>query len=228
VSPTRLLAGCELIRDALPETVRRLEEGSRPERVPERGALWRAGEGQARAVLIRRGLVQVMRVAPSGEEAMVGLFGPTELVGLTAALEDAPYPADAVAASPVEAVSIDGQTLREAVERDPAVARAVTRLLLAHNDALRAKIDVLTAGEIPDRLRTLLEYLARRFGDETADGARFIPLALPRRTLARLVGARVETVIRVMRRWEQRGLVRPGDDGALLLSRDFLLDGNVA
>jgi CRP-like cAMP-binding protein len=52
-----------------------------------------------------------------------------------------------------------------------------------------------------------LLHLAERFGDELEGGEVTIPLPLRRSELAHLVGATVETTIRVIRKWERDGLL---------------------
>jgi CRP-like cAMP-binding protein len=76
----------------------------------------------------------------------------------------------------------------------------------------------MSAGSVPRRLATLLVCLADRFGDEIDDGKTIVPVALARTELARLVGATVETTIRVMRAWERGGLVHTQSDGFVVSS----------
>lgn len=180
--------------------------------------LWRMGEPPATAHFIVRGLVQVVKRLPNGDEASLGLFGPLECAGILAVLGPGhAFPADAVAASEqVDVIRMPTAALKAAISEDPTLARAANHVLVSHAQLLRAKIDVLTAGAVPQRIATLLLHLAERFGDENEDGHLMIPVALSRRTLARLVGVREETVIRVMTRWEREQLVKTSDDGFLV------------
>lgn len=63
------------------------------------------------------------------------------------------------------------------------------------------------AADVEQHLARLLVHLLDRFGDDLEGGSALLPLDLQRRQLAELVGARVETVIRAMRRWAAEGLV---------------------
>ena len=203
-----------LLRDAGEATLQELARAARAEALAEGAPLWHAGDPAAALVLVRRGLVQVVRATPSGADVTLGLFGPRESVGLAAVLERGAYPASALAASQtLEALRVPADALHAAMERDAALGRAVTQALLAHTRALRLKIEVLSAGEVPQRLATLFLHLAERFGDEAEDGAVLLPLHLSRGMLARLVGARAETVTRVMSAWEKDGLVATRPDG---------------
>ncbi len=197
-----------LERFAAEASLRQLEEGA---------FLWRSGDMAAAFTIIQRGLVQIVRTAPGGERATLGIFGPRESVGDVAVLDGKPYPADAIAASTtVEILRLPAAPVLAACEGDPALGRALQRSLLEHTHALRSKIDILSAGGVPARLATLLQYLAERFGDELEDGSTFVPVPLSRGALASLVSARVETVIRTMSSWHKGGVVRSTPEGFAL------------
>lgn len=187
------------------------------------GRLWHAGDPADVLTCILRGLVEIRRPTPGGEEALLALFGPRECIGLTAVLERGRYPADAVALSPqVEVVRIPAEDFFGAQARDPAFAQGVQRVLIDHSNALRHKIDVLSAGSLPRRLAALLLHLAERFGDEDDDGVVHIPVSLTRARLAQLVAARVETVIRTASKWQKEGWLRSTADGFDLLDPEAL------
>ncbi len=185
----------------------------------EGDALFREGDPATQVLLIQRGMVQVFRAMGDGGDATVALMGPRECVGLTAVLESGNYPASARVVSPqLDVLMVDGQTLRDAMAQDLALVQAVNAMLLQHTHMLRAKINIMTAGEVTQRLAALFLHLAARFGDEGADGRVFIPIILTRRVLAGLVGAREETVIRALTRWEKEGVLTTGASAFELLN----------
>ncbi|MCK6544639.1 Crp/Fnr family transcriptional regulator [Myxococcota bacterium] len=209
-----VLRGCGFLREASPDSLARLLARAVEVSFAEDEPLWRMGDQPEAAHFVRRGLVQIVRRLPSGDEATIGLFGPRECAGLVALLGGQRYPAEGVAISDrVDVIRVPADLLRDAITSDPGLSRAMNATLVSTSNLLRAKIEVLTAGEISQRLATLFLHLAERFGDETGDDEVFIPLTLSRKTLARLVGARPETVIRVMTRWDREGLLSTSDEG---------------
>lgn len=203
-----ILRSFPLLRGASEGCVQALLAVARWPTYSEGAPLWAAGDAASDVLLVRHGLVQVLRRLPSGEESTLALFGPREHIGLVAALEGGRYPADAVAVSElVEAVLVPTAAFRAAMDADPAIQRAATTGVVRRARSLHAKIEILTAGEIDRRLATLLLHLADRFGDSHDDVSTVVPLALTRRMLARLVGAREETVSRVLSRWEREDIV---------------------
>ena len=181
----------------------------------ERGEpLFRVGERALEATLITSGLVKVVRFLPDGSEAILGLFGPREAVGLVAVLQQRPYPATAIALTDrVTVVCIRAPEMLEAMAHEPALALSLNGALVSQAQILRTKIDVMSAGAVSQRLASLLASLAERFGDELDDGTTFLPVVLSRGELSSLVGARVETTIRVLSAWRKQDLVSTTRDG---------------
>lgn len=187
--------------------------------------LWRAGDAATAFTLILSGLVKIVRRAPDGTDAILGLFGPGETIGDSAVLGRSEYPADAVVASArAEVLRLEAAPVLAELGARPEVARAMTQALLDHTEALQAKIRILSAGAVPRRLAALLLFLADRFGDEVADGTTRIPLVLSRMELAALISARVETTIRTLSKWQKAGLVAADAQGITIRDLTRLRD----
>ena len=207
-----------LFREVSPAQLRAFAQETVLRRFEEGQSLWLAGDPATAIVLILRGLVQVVRRLPSGDVSTVGLFGPREPIGTVAVLNRRPYPAEAVASSEVvEVLSVRAEPVLAAMTTDPALALAFNRALCDSSTTLRGRIDVLSAGSVPRRLATLLLQLGDRFGDVGDDGVVRVPVALSRGALARLVSARVETVIRTASEWQKRALLGTDSAGFELL-----------
>ncbi len=197
-----------LFRDVAPSSLHRFARETALVRVDEGAALWRPGALADRFMLVQRGLVQVLRRMPTGDVATLALFGPRECVGVVAVLNRKPWPAEAIAhGDHVEVLAVRAEPVLDAMREDPSLAMAANRVLCDATEMLRSRIDVLSAGAVPQRLAALLLHLGERFGDTDEGGALRIPLALSRASLARLVSARVETVIRTASEWQKRGLL---------------------
>ena len=217
-----VLRGSQLLRGTDEAWLAQLADAASCASFAEGASLWRAGEAARSFTIIQRGLVQIERHTASGERAVVGLFGPRESIGDTAALSADTYPADAVAVSDVEVVRVPASLLLARMERDPQLARAVQASLLDHTRALVAKIDIVSAGSVTARLATLLLHLYERFGDEDEAGVHTVPIPISRTGLARLVSARPETVIRALAALLKDGTLRAIPDGFAIPQLDQL------
>lgn len=102
-----------------------------------------------------------------------------------------------------------------ATARWPTLAAAISRrhVLRARNLAFQLAISQLP--RVDDRLLVLLWALADRWGRVAPQGVR-LPLRLPHRTLATLVGARRPSVTTALSGLARRGLVERTEDGWLL------------
>jgi CRP-like cAMP-binding protein len=177
----------------------------------ERGAnVWRAGQEAAWMALIASGLIKL--VQPGG--AILAIFGPHETFGELAVVGEGAYMADAVAAThSVELLCVDASAVRAASKADNEFARAIGRSLVMHGRVLHEKIRIMSAGCVERRLAALLRHLLDRFGDEMEDGSTVIQISLSRAELASLVGATIETTIRIMSRWNKQGIVSTLEEG---------------
>ncbi len=206
-----------LLRHASSATLEALAAETETKQLTCGELLWRAGDVPTRVFLLRRGLIEIVRVTAGGAEVGLALFGPRECPGLFAALDGRQFPADArVLSESAEVMEVPRLRLLEVVDADPELGRAMSKVLRHHNAVLREKMDVLTAGEVPQRLATLFLVLLERFGDEGEHGEQQLPVVLARRVLARLVSARVETVIRVLSKWDKEAFVETSEHGFIV------------
>ncbi len=178
--------------------------------------IWSYGGAPEHFLVVLSGVIKL--VAPAGaKQTILGVFGPSESIGYWAVLEGTPYIGDAYAVSDrVEVLLVPRHALTDAVTRSPRAAAAMHHALLTHVRTLRKKIDVMSAGSVPQRLASLLIGLAERFGDDAEDGSTILPVPLGRTDLALLVGTTVETAIRAMRKWQKDGVVDTVDGGFVL------------
>ncbi|MBK9035737.1 MAG: Crp/Fnr family transcriptional regulator [Myxococcales bacterium] len=212
-----LLRTSHFLRTVPPPVIERLAGRASARGLVAGAHLWREGDRATGFHVIVHGLVTVRRTLASGAEVIVAIFGPRENVGDTAALEDARYPADAVVTSDTATViRLDAQRVLEQSALCPALSLALQQALCRHAAALRTKVEILAAGSVRARLASLFVHLASRFGDELVDGTVAVPVSLARTTLASLVSARTETVIRALRPWERDGVVVTGPGGFIL------------
>jgi CRP/FNR family transcriptional regulator, nitrogen oxide reductase regulator len=213
----KLLAASRLFGRVRPELRAHLAQYAVRRTFAHGERVFATGESPLRFNLILSGVVKLVQPTADGGEAIVGVYGPRESVGDAAILERGPYAHEAVVASKTaDVLSVDAAPVLALAERDLEIADAITRALLDHAEMLQEKITVMSAGSVPKRLATLFLALAERFGDERFDGALTIPVALSRGELACLISARVETTIRVVRKFERMGLLETNGGGFVI------------
>ncbi len=208
------LAGLPLAQLAREATRQRYKAGEH---------IWYAGDAAAHFTLIDYGIVEIERTRRSGDGVVLGLFDAGQSVGLPAVLAGKPYPADALALSAqVDIVRVRAAAVLRVMREHLPLSLAVNQALLQHNAALRASLEIVGAGAVPKRLAALFLFLGRRFGATDGSGSLHIDVALSREQIGRLVGARVETVIRIISRWQKAGWMKSTRGGTEITRIDML------
>ncbi|MDA8109894.1 MAG: Crp/Fnr family transcriptional regulator [Betaproteobacteria bacterium] len=217
------LGAAGLFAGLKPELIGALAREAIARRFASGERIWRSGDAATHFVSVEEGLVEVEQATPQGEGILVGLFGPGDTLCVVPALRARPYPADAVALTKtVSALLVPGRAVFDALETHPQLERALNRALVEHAELLHAKIGIVSAGPVPRRLAALFAYLGKRFGRREANGALRLDLELTRERIGQLVGARTETVIRVLSRWQKAGWLRSGAAGFEVLQPEML------
>jgi CRP-like cAMP-binding protein len=206
-----------LFANVEPALARHLASIATTQSYKRREHLWRAGDQPQSLMVVRSGLVKLVRAAAHGRSAICGLFGPGSAIGELALIKGIPFPTSTIAATDSVVVAcIPRVEALDALRRDAALSLNLlcsleTRLALLHD-----KIDVLSAGSVEARLATLLLKFYEQLGDDFDDGTSRIPVPLSRQELADLVSTSFETAIRVVSRWEREGIVSTDADGFTL------------
>lgn len=94
----------------------------------------------------------------------------------------------------------------------PALARALLACLAEDARAHVRRIDEVVSGPVDERVKHLLESLAEQHGTQLGQG-KFIAIPLRRKDVAHMVNATMETVSRLLAKFEREGLARSTRDG---------------
>lgn len=184
-------------------------------------AIWREGQPNRHALFIEQGLAKTSRRNRHGVSRTYGFHGPGDSMGIYAAWAGASYPTDAVAINDgMSAVLVASDVLVKCADRYPRLARALLVEIGRFTEAFMRKIDVVSAGTVPQRLATLVTTLIERYGFETPDNSAHLPLNLTLEHLSEIIDARVETVARVLGKWRSRGWLISDADGYHIINRD--------
>jgi CRP/FNR family transcriptional regulator len=177
-------------------------------RFPPGGVITRQGEEDPCLFLVTEGAVRLASVTAGGREVIVALLGRGELFGESALLA-APSPVEARSIACTEVVALPVSSIRSIVERQPATAEQLLRLVAARLHRTRAALEEALSLDIPARVAGRLRELAADHGVHDAGGVR-VELPITQEELARMVGVSRETVNRTFATFAARGLVHAG------------------
>ena len=188
---------------------------------PRGQALFTEGDLGERVFMIERGWVTLRTHGPDGEEMILALRGPGEVVGEMSAFDGAPRTATAVAVGQVQAIVAPARTIASLLERDVAAANEFAHILarrLRESDRQRLEYTVLdTLARVARRLLDLAE----RFGKETPEGVK-VELPLSQEELASWCGASREATVEALRTLREVGGITTGRRQVTLTDVDGL------
>ncbi|CAN5290859.1 fumarate/nitrate reduction transcriptional regulator Fnr [soil metagenome] len=165
--------------------------------------LFREGEEFTAIAAVRAGTVKTYVVDADGHEQVLGFFLPGEVIGLNA-IHHARYPCNAVALDTVALCRFSFPQMALLASRLPGLQQQLFRLLSA--DIGKA---ALLAGDYAadERMAAFLVSLSRRY-HERGFSARQFNLTMSRSDMANYLRLAAETVSRVLRRFQDDGLIR--------------------
>jgi CRP-like cAMP-binding protein len=168
--------------------------------------IFHAGAPARSLYVVRSGRVKVYRAWHDGEEQVLRLLGPGELLGYRALFADEPYGASAEAVRDSVLCVVPRETVHELLRSVPQLALHLLAML-AHE--LRVSEDLMMdLLRRPVRQRTARLLLGLLASSQGATDASDLPSdQLKRKDMARMVGTTPETFSRVLRAFADTGIV---------------------
>jgi CRP-like cAMP-binding protein len=176
-----------------------VRETTREIHVKAGGTLYLEGDRSERVILVEEGQVSVTATAPTGEQLLLAIRGPGDIVGEQAAIDGDGHGQTVRAMTDVRARSMTGGDFLSLLEDRPSLSLALHQVQVRRlREADQMRLEQL-AFDVTGRI-------ARRLADfhETA-GA--LDLRISHRELATWVGASREAVTKSLAKLERRGLV---------------------
>lgn len=202
----------------LPDAARAaLAESARETRFGLHERLIHMGQRPDSLLIITEGLAKLVGVSPDGQERILFIHRPGDLVGPTVLLDDFKYDYEVVAMSPVRAFAISRRDLLSVCRAQPAVllalAQEVSRILVVMTE----RVMHANSAEVAIRLGRLLLEFAESGRNDDAD---LVPLSYPltHELMAQIVGASRPHTSTVLRDLEEAGAVLRRSHRGLLVS----------
>jgi CRP/FNR family transcriptional regulator len=164
--------------------------------------VFRVGDAFSAIYAVRAGMVKTALIDELGREQVLGFFLPGELVGLNAIYPER-YPCNAIALDAVTLCRFSFPAMATLATRLPKLQEQLFRLM--SKDIGNAS---LLAGDCSadERLAAFLLGLSRRFAERGFSPRRF-RLTMSRADIASYLRLAAETVSRVLRRFQDDGLI---------------------
>jgi len=184
--------------------------------------LFREGDTAGSAIVIVSGLVKIHKLGRDGDELILSLCGPGDLLGEVTAVQGATRSADAVALRAVEAAAVAVADLRALLARNPRLALVLLELALRRlRLADQRRLEFAAAESLPRVTSRLLE-LAERFGVAAPDGTLGVDMPISQEELASWAAASRESTARALRTLRELGLIETHRKRMVVLDADGL------
>lgn len=151
--------------------------------------------------IVVQGWVKLYRIAPSGAEAVVGVFTRGHSFGEAVALRGGVYPVFAEAVTDCSLVRLDAKAFLALLKDSPEVAIAMLTATYAHLHRLVAQIEQLKAQTGPQRVAEFLLDLA-----ESEIGACSVDLPYDKVLIAGRLGMKPESLSRAFVKLREKGV----------------------
>jgi CRP-like cAMP-binding protein len=149
--------------------------------------------------IINAGKVRIFKSASSGKEITLSFFGPGEIFGEVAVLENKPYPASAQATSAARLIGIKKADFWDYLLKHPPIALKIISVLSGRLREAQSRLRDLAGERVEQRLARMLLMLSVKLGST-------IPFT--RQELSDMAGTTTETTIRVLSQWKDQGVIR--------------------
>ena len=176
--------------------------------------IWQHGEPDIRAMFIEQGLAKSARRNRAGISRTYGLYGPGDSMGIFAIWAGMKYPTDAVAMNDgMTAIFVDSGAIQKFADKYPRLAVNLRVEIGRFTEAFIQKIEIVSAGAVPQRLAVLMTMLIDRYGVDKKGNKARLPITLTLEQLSEIIGVRLETVARTLSGWKRAGWLAIDSEG---------------
>jgi CRP-like cAMP-binding protein len=186
--------------------------------------LWTQDAMANRFHAVVSGHVKLTRMDPQGRETTITIESPGHFLCPMQAYAHTRYQCSATAVGATQVLSFDRKVLLCNLREHSEVALSFVDSMLKSDEALRERINELSALRVVERVARLFVRLAETIGVHTSEGTVLVPVRLSRRELASLCATTPETICRQLRRAPISSLVSTHKGGFTLHALDALRD----
>ena len=170
--------------------------------------------------LIESGTVRIFSLSESGQELTVNIYGPGEIFGEMAVLDNRPRSAGALCMERTVTYTLHRDVFMSCLARNPALVDGVIRLLIGRLRYTTDHLECLAFLDVYGRVAAkLLELCERGAGQEFGMG---LDLPLTQGELATWVAASRESVNKVLSTFRDQGLIAVDGQKITILDLDGL------
>ncbi len=164
------------------------------------------GDAVDRVLMLTSGLAKITKFSRAGEEVILRLGVPGDVLGVVGLFSDGLHCTTADAFRDCEALLWDAQVFKGLVKRFPVLHKNSIAVLSDHLRELEDRFREVAQERVGPRVALQLLRLLKTIGRPVNGG---VEIGLSREELGQMTGTTLFTVSRLLSAWEARGVVRP-------------------
>jgi CRP/FNR family cyclic AMP-dependent transcriptional regulator len=150
---------------------------------------------------VKTGEVQVVNSNTDGKDFVQGIFKAGDCFGIPSLILNQDYPDTAIAFTDCEVYVVPKEKFTKLLQEEPGFHLSITQMLCKRLLYTKMMLEEMAIEEGEHRLLTLIHYLMSQKNCDNKE------LDITKQQLADMSGLRVETVIRIMKKVEDKGLI---------------------
>jgi len=190
-------------------------------RFAENELMLHQGDPSDHVFVVMAGWVRIYATSADGQETMIALRGPGDLVGELAAINGWDRTASVQTLTAVHVVQLLRSAFVDCVYANPAIAVGLIKQLSARLREVEAILFEVTTLDIGRRVATYLLHLASRHGAPGPNGV-VLGMPLSQQDIAGRVGASLRGVARALALLRDRGIISTNRKNIVIVRPDVL------
>jgi CRP/FNR family cyclic AMP-dependent transcriptional regulator len=204
----RILRGTAFLAGASEGLIRALARIARWRAYAAGQRAFRKGDASDALLVVVAGRLVISSPSPDGNEVILNIIRPGQVVGEIGAIDGGPRTADATAAEPTQALQVMARDVRALLDADPSFGYALLLVLCARLRQTTALVEDAILHDLPARLVHRLQALAAACGrPEPRSASVRIDHALTQEELGDSIGVSRVSVSKQLNAWRARGLL---------------------
>jgi CRP/FNR family transcriptional regulator, nitrogen oxide reductase regulator len=214
-----LVQGFALFSGVSPSDCASIVSTAREKRFLGRQVIFAEGAPVRQILLLLSGCVKVTQIGLSGDEVILKLNGPGDIVGAFGLCARCDHCSTAQTLQPSTSLVWEAANFASALDRFPLLRRNVTRTLEERLREMEERFREVSTEKVGSRLSSELIRLSKHVG-RSINGA--VEISLSRSDLAQMTGTTLFTVSRLLCQWKSLGIVSVRREGVLLRNVEAL------
>ncbi|MBN2149366.1 MAG: Crp/Fnr family transcriptional regulator [Anaerolineales bacterium] len=167
--------------------------------------------------IILSGTVKVHIEQTNGNDVVLAILGPGDVVGEMSLMDSAGRSASVVTLDESTLLWIDRLSFQESLRSTPALAMNLVRILSSRVRLANEQIQTLATLDVNGRVARQLLAFADKYGEQASTGGITIPIRLTQSEIADLVGASRKRVNQVIVSFKSLGYISIAQNGCMVV-----------